>query len=130
MVRHGKGIGCIMTLLTRELKQTCVYWPKGSVPFGEFGTPTRGALSEINCRWEDKAEEFVDAKGTQFVSRAIVYVGQDVEVGGLLYLGTSAEVAASGFPANPRESASVFEIRVFEKLPNFKATRFLRKAIL
>lgn len=119
-----------MFLLARELKQTAVYWPKASVPFGKFGVPTRGTSVEIRCRWEDKAEEFVDPEGTRFVSRAIVYIGLDVEVGGLLFLGTAVEVDASGFPANPRESASVFEIKVFEKNPDFKGTAFLRKAIL
>lgn len=117
-----------MRLEIRELKQTAVYWaPSGP---DEYGRPSLAAAVEIDCRWEDTAEEFVDPQGTRQISSAKVFVGQDLEVGGLLMLGEIEVAEDSSFPANPKNSADVHEVRLFSKNPSLRATRFLRFALL
>jgi len=119
-----------MSLITRMLQQTAVYWPPGAVKFDSYGNPIVDDPEEIACRWEDRAEEFVDMGGTVRISRSVVYVGQDVEVGGLLMLGEVLDASAPGFPDDPRESANTFEIRDVGKLPNLRVTEYLRTVML
>ena len=57
------------------------------------------------------------------MSKAFVFVGQDLDSEGWLFLGTSSE-------ANPKDVDGALEIRQFIKTPNLKATDFERKAIL
>jgi len=110
-----------MSILTRMLRQTAVYWaPSGSDAYGRttFADPV-----ELSCRWEDTAEEFIDAQGERQVSKAKVYVGEDIEPGGYIMLGDLDDVDED---ANPREVSDAWAIRSFAKTPNLKATAFLR----
>lgn len=123
-----------MSIITKVLKQTCVYWAltpeEGTdVSYDDYGQPivTASDPVEISCRWEDKNEEFISANGTKMVSRAVVYVGQDVAVGGILMLGTKDNITDS---VTIKNNAGAYEIKAFSKLPNFKATEFLRTAYL
>ena len=121
-----------MSIITRMLKQTAVYWPlaganSGGDDFDNYGQPQVTTPVEVACRWEDKTEEFLDAQGHQQLSRAVVYVDADLDVGGILMLGDLDDITN---PDNIKENEGAWEIRRFEKTPNFKATEFLRKAIL
>lgn len=122
-----------MGIITRMLKQNAVYWPPESSEsagddFDNYGQP-QVSLSpvQITCRWEDVTEEFIDITGTRQLSRAKVYVSQDVEVGGILMLGVLADIVDA---TNIKENSNAWEIRRFEKLPNLKATEYLRTAVL
>jgi len=42
---------------------------------------------EIVGRWEERQEIFIDANGREQLSNAVVYLAQDVDVNGYLYLG-------------------------------------------
>ncbi|GAG43360.1 unnamed protein product, partial [marine sediment metagenome] len=107
-----------MSLITRMLKQTCVYWPLESVEsavaddFDNYGQPQVSTPSEISCRWEDVSEEFIDAQGTRQISRAKVYVDQDVDVGGILMLGELADITDE---ENIKENDGAYEIKRFDK---------------
>lgn len=116
-----------MRLLTKMLKQKAVYWKLSSLEFDDFGQPIPTTPVEIDCRWEDVGEEFLDSNGTIQLSRARVYVDRDVEVGGVLMLG---ELDSSVDEDNPKENENAWEIRRFEKLPTLKATQFLRTVFL
>jgi len=109
------------------LKQTCVYWAPNDVPFDDYGQPQYANAVELKCRWEDVAEEFIGPRGTTEMSRSIVYVESDVEPGGVLLLG---EIESSTDQITPKNNAGAWEIRKFDKLPNLKATEFLRTAYL
>jgi len=114
------------------LKQTAVWWPLGSeesggVDFDDYGQPTASTPVEIKCRWEDKAEEFIDAKNARCFSKSVVYVDRDVVVSGYLMLGELSDVTDE---ANPRNNIGAFEIKGFSKIPNLRATEFLRTAFL
>ena len=121
-----------MGIIARMRKQTAVYWPlassdSGGDDFDDYGQPVVTDPIEISCRWEDVAEEFIDAKGTRQVSKSTVYVDQDVDVGGILMLGTEDDITDS---TNIKENEGAWEIRRFDKLPNLRATEFLRTAWL
>lgn len=114
-----------MPLLTRILKQTAVYWaPSG---FGPDGQPTYDTPIEIKCRWEDTHEVFVDSQGNDVVSNSMVYVGQDLKVQGQLWLGDMDHLTSQ---TDPTENEGAYAIRKFEKIPDLRAKRFLRIAML
>jgi hypothetical protein len=107
--------------LIKSLLQTATYWAS---PIADgYGGYTFTTPVTIDCRWLLKQELFIDAKGKEKVSAAVVLLGQDVSLGGYLYLGTSTE-------SNPKDVDSSFEIRGFAKIPDIKGTSFLRKAWL
>lgn len=110
-----------MGILTKMRKQTATYWSP-STPDG-FGGKTYGTATALTVRWEDKIELFIDKDGREAQSSAQVFVGSDVAVEGYLYLGASSA-------ADPRTVAGSREIRAFEKIPNLKASEFLRRAFL
>lgn len=114
-----------MGIITRMLKQTAVYW----APLGvdEFGQPTWDTPVEVAVRWEDRAEEFLNQEGDRQMSRSVVYVGQDVEVNGVLLLG---ELTSSVDQDDPKSNTGAWEIRRFEKLPNLRVTEYLRTVFL
>ncbi len=114
-----------MGIITRMRKQTAVYWPFLSVD--QFGKKAVGSPVEISCRWEDKSEEFLDSKGERQMSNAIVYVDRDMAVGGILMLGTTGDITDA---VNIKENAGAWEIRRFDKLPNIRASEFLRTVYL
>ena len=72
------------------LKQTAVYWPFESVD--GFGIKVVGSPIEIKVRWEDRNEEFLDSQSETQMSNAVVCVDRDVTLGGILMLGTIADI--------------------------------------
>jgi hypothetical protein len=121
-----------MGIITKMKKQTAVYWPSETSEsagdaFDDYGKPVVADPIEIDCRWEDVSEEFSDATGTRQISRAKVYVDRDVDVGGILMLGELTDITDE---VNIKENDGAFEIRRFDKLPNLKATEYLRTAFL
>lgn len=121
-----------MSIITRMLKQTCVYWEpasadSGGSDFDDYGQPVVTDPVELNCRWEDINEEFVGANGTRQLSKSKVYVESDVVVGGILMLGEIDDITDE---SNIKENEGAWEIKRFDKLPNLKNTEFLRTAWL
>ena len=121
-----------MSIITRMRKQTCVYWAlksneSGGLDYDDYGQPQYTSLVELTVRWDDTTEEFVDAEGTRQAGRALVYPGQDVDVGGMLMLGVTADATS---PTDPKANDGAWEIRRFDKIPNLRATEFLRIAYL
>lgn len=122
-----------MSIITRMRKQTCVYWALASSDsagedFDDYGQPQWSEPVEISCRWEDVSEEFVDAKGDKQASRSIVYVDRNMRVGEVLMLGVSTDVVDGDNVLE--KNADAWEIRKFDKIPNLKASEFLRMAFL
>ncbi len=118
-----------MSIITKMLKMDAVYWPFVSVD--QFGKKVVGSPLYIKVRWEDISEEFLDAMGERQMSNAVIFVDRDVTVGGILMLGTAADVAASGFDSvGIKENEGAWEIRRFDKFPNLKVTEYVRLAYL
>ncbi len=116
-----------MSIITKVLKQTAVWWSQGSAAPDEYGQPVVAAPIEIKVRWEDAAEEFIDKDGTKQLTRAVVMVDRDVSVGDVLMLGTLGGVTDFGRAKN---NAGAWEVRAFDKLPNLRVSEYLRTAKL
>ncbi len=113
--------------LSKKLNQTAVYWAN-PVNDGQGGRTFDDPV-ELSVRWEQRQELFIDGFGQEVRSTAVVYLLQDVVLGGFLYLGTLNDVS-SAEEADPMNLSNAFAIRNFESIPNVKATAFLRKVWL
>ena len=100
--------------------QQITYW--AATPDG-FGGNTFSDPQVIKGRWEDSVEETVDSAGNKIISRAIVYLATDIEVGGYLFLGNSTA-------NDPTLIANTFPARRFDKIPDVRSASYLRKAVL
>lgn len=110
-----------MGWISKNYLQDATYW--GNPISDAYGSITFDSPISISVRWEEKAELFTDQSGNKILSNAIVFVSQDLSVGGYLYLGTSSELS----PSSVKES---FRIRGFSKIPTVKGTDYLRIAYL
>jgi len=113
--------------LTRNLNQTVVYWAS-PVPDG-YGGKTFDDPVEIDARWEDRQELFIDAHGNEVHSHAVVIIDQDVDMGGYLYLGDLDDLSSEE-ESDPQTVSGAREIRSFQKVPNIRATAYRRTAWL
>jgi hypothetical protein len=111
---------------TRNLKQDVVYW--GNPVNDGYGGRTFADPVEMKVRWEDKHELFIDSSGQQKTSQAVVFVGEDVVVGGYLMLGTLSDLSSAD--ESPLEIAGAYEIKAFSKIPDLKGESFVRNAWL
>lgn len=113
-----------MGVITTMRRGKAIWWSKTGR--GVSGDPTFAAPVEISCRWEDVQERFIDLVGAEVVSSALVYVDRDMKAGDFLQRGE----LESGTPANPTDSSEAWEMRDWNKLPNFKETEYLRSTHL
>lgn len=105
----------------RNLKQTVTYWaPQGTDRFGKraFASP-----ATLQARWEDTAELFINQQGQQDVSRSRVITADETELGGYLYLGTSADT-------DPTMVDGAFEIRSVRTQPDLRSLDQIYSAVL
>jgi len=116
-------------------KQTAVYW--GSPQDDGYGTFTYADPVEIKCRWEEKREVISmigdDRKSREIVSKAQVWVLQDVDEEGYLYLGTldSTDALTSAEEENPADIDGAYKIQLLEKTPELRGSdKFIRKVYL
>ena len=114
--------------LERKCKQDAVYWAN-PVPDGTGGH-TYDTPEDIKVRWEDRQELFIDADGRERMSNAVVFYTLDFNLGGYLYLGTSADFDSSEDLSNPEVLDNCFKIMKTAKIPNIRGTQFWRKAWL
>jgi hypothetical protein len=123
----------ITSFLTRTCTQVAVYW--GSPVNDGYGGKTFATPIEIFCRWEDRNEVFVASNGDEAVSKSVVYILQDLDQEGYLYLGTLDELydsaESSGITLAPSEIEGAQIIKRFDKQPALGSiTEFLRKVYL
>lgn len=116
-----------MSWITKRHNQTAVYW--GSPVPGEAGNTTFDLPVEIDVRWEDKSELFIDVEGQETRSQAVVYVGQDVDIGGWLYLGDEDDLDSSH--DDPTIIIGARPVKMFRPIPRLiNSTDFERKVFL
>ena len=121
-----------MGLITSMLRQTAVWWPLASsesagIEVDQYGHPVYASPIEVDCRWEDRIEQFTDGRDILRMSQAIVYVDRDMEIGGVLMLGTEDDITDE---SDPLRNEGAYEIQRFDKMPDFKCRRFLRNCYL
>lgn len=113
-----------MSIINRMRKQKAVWWE--AMGSNQFGVPGFAQPVEVDCRWEDTIEEFLDAEGNRQLSRSIVYVDRVMRVTDRLFLGTIEDLDSG--VTTPPENA--FAIRKFDRLPNLRNTQTLLTAYL
>ena len=128
----------IADFIASKCVQTAVYW--GNPRNDGYNHFTFDEPVEISCRWEDKEQVLTENDGTKYLSRAIVFLTQDVDVEGRLWLGTLAQLEnlysdslgdSSGVVYNPEDIENVCIVKRFEKTPGLGSTTdFLHKAFL
>jgi len=114
-----------MSVITKVLKQKCVYWAPDAVDV--FGQPTYSVAVELDCRWDDVQQQIIKNDGTMVISKAEVMLSADVAVGGVLMFGLLESIM---YLNEPTRNNGAFEILKFDKNPNFKCTEFVRTAYL
>jgi len=112
-----------MRIIKKVLRQTAVYWAPPTQD--ENGEMTYGSPVEIKCRWEDIVTNFIDTKGDEQTSSAVVMVDRDINTKGVLWLGLLTDAQPQPF-----DNPGAYEIKKFDKLPDFKAKDFVRTAYL
>lgn len=96
------------------------YWG-APVPDGEGGQ-TFTAPVALKGRWEDRNDEFTTPTGERAVSRATVFLQNDVVTGGYLMKGTSVNTVPTAEP-------NAQEIRAFIKVPAIRHNWYERRAL-
>lgn len=120
----------IETFIAKISVQTAVYWA-GPTPNGYGGfTFESSSPREINVRWENITELITAADGERYATKAKIFVNEDVDVNGFLFLGTLDDLD-SGEEEDPREVRNAFPIRRFDKTPMIRKTdEFVRMAYI
>lgn len=75
--------------------QDAVYWAN-PVDDGHGGYTWDDPV-DIKCRWDDDAKVFTDNQGNELVSMAVVAVLQDLNINGMLCLGTIDSLVEAGY---------------------------------
>jgi len=112
-----------MSIIVRMRKQHAVWWKR--LTADRFGNFSFDGPVEISCRWDDTNENFIDARGEELTSHALVYVDRPMSPGDRLMIGE----LDTNTPTNPLD-ADTHDIKRMDTNPNFKATEFLRVAYL
>lgn len=108
--------------------QTAVYW--GSPEPDGFGGYSYGDPVEIACRWDGKVQRITNDKGEEVVSKAEVLVTEDLDMGGMLFLGSLNDLDSDQMDA-PENVDGAYKIELFTKNPLFRSTsEFVRVAYL
>lgn len=119
------------------LNQRAVYWP--TLGINDEGQREYDEPVEIVCRWEMIAESFLDrGTGNMAQSRSKVFSDRDLTELGVLWLPPDSGVGLDEGQAlfqltnedEPFSNAGAFEIRRFDKMPNFDGDEFVRIAYL
>jgi len=82
-----------MNIRIRQLNQYATLFERTGV--NGYGEPSYSAGTTIRCRWQDVAENLIDSQGQEFVSRAVIYLGQQAKEGDRIAYGASASFADS-----------------------------------
>ena len=126
----------IQSVINRLCIRKAVYW--GNPQQGGSGDFTYDAPVEIDCRWENRNQLLIEDKGDQLGARGIIYLTQDVDERGMIYLGTLDSLydliefdSSAGALDDPQEVPGALMIKQFSKIPALHSTtEFIRKAYL
>lgn len=112
---------------THNLRQDAVYWAPNAT--GAYGTKTFVSGVAVNVKWFERNDVYRKPTGEESVSNAIVHVGQDMSIGGYLYLGTLASLTPAQ-KANPLVVTNAKRIEGFEKTPQVSGGNYVRRVFL
>jgi len=130
----------ISKFIEKVCVQTAVYW--GDPTPDGYGGKTYSDPVEIPCRWDDTLEVIKDERGEEIICKAKVLVTQDLEEGGMLYLGTledlvivvggnvvmgglgTGNIVLAGLSkmSHPEDVEDAYEIIIVKKIPMIRST--------
>ena len=114
--------------IQRVCTQTAVYW--GNPVKDGYGKYTSfDAAKEIDCRWVEKSELYMDNQGVERVCYAVVLVQEDMVEEGYLFLGTLNDLDSDQV-LDPTLKDKAFLIKKFHKVPDLKGQDYVRKVYL
>lgn len=121
----------IESLISRNLKQTAVYW--GSPNNDGYGQNTFSTAVEVSCRWEksyDKQKNIRKNKnGKEFIPNARIFIEQDMDEEGYIFLGELSDLDSDH--TDPVKIEGAWEIMKFEKIPELnRSNKFQRIAYI
>lgn len=99
----------------------------------QFGKPVLAAPIELTCRWEDTIEEVLSVDGEKTLTKAKVFVGQDVANRGVMIKG---ELGTITDQINPYNNVDTFgtplahRIIRYTSTPDIKYRKIVRIAYL
>jgi hypothetical protein len=121
--------------------QTCVYWRPVTMGTGRYGQRTYAEPLQMNCRWTDKQQEYLNAAGSRTISNAKVIADiatavnvagepveiEGLEIGGVLWQGLLAAVPE---PSDPLRNPKAYPIGAAGRIPTFDNEEVLHTAML
>lgn len=110
-----------MDFLSFGLNQTCTYWAVTGVD--GFNKPVFASPVQIKCRWEERTEKVINDEGEEYLSRARIFLKDDIVPGDYLFLGTHAGT-------DPRLIRDAFRVMAWRRIPSLDGLSFERKAYL
>jgi hypothetical protein len=118
----------ILKFVSSVCVQTAVYW--GNPQPDGFGGITYDDPVEIKCRWDGKVQLVRNDNGEEVVSEATVLVTRDLDVNGMLYLGTLNDID-SGDQGSPEQVIGTRTIISKQTTPLFQSsTEFVREVFV
>lgn len=110
--------------MKEKLNQEATYW--GTPVMDGYGSRTFADPIPVKCRWEDRTGLTIQKNGEDINSRAVVYLDQNVELGGYLALG---DYYTTPIP-DPQDIATAYMVQDFKAITSVDGKTLLRKAIL
>jgi len=108
---------------------TAVYW--GSPQNDGFGEMTYATPVEVSCFWIDEQETLKNDDGTEWVTKAKVFVLQDMDEQGVLYLGALSGLSVTEKSTPLANLQKAREIKRFLKTPSlYDESTYVMKVIL
>jgi hypothetical protein len=109
--------------------QKAVYW--GNPRNDGFGKMQYDDPRQVNCFWMDEQETLTDDEGKEWVTNAKVFVLEDMDEQGVLWLGTLCECSDDEKEDPLKELQKAREIKRFIKTPSlYDEDTYVRKVIL
>jgi len=104
-----------------KFPQIATYWDPASV--NEFNEKVFAASIEISVRWEERTKETITPEGEVVTFGSVVFMAEDLERNGYLFLGSSPET-------DPLILTNAHRILRISKIPSLKGFRFIRRVWL
>ena len=108
----------------RAMNQKAIWW--ASDDHDEFGKPSYATPVEIDCRWEDEREEFINANGDQIISNSKLIVDRDMNEKDRLKLGELDSTVDN----DPYVETGTWEVLRFAAHPDTKGVKYTREVWL
>lgn len=99
---------------SRHYRQLLTYWAPTGGDDG-YGVPVLAAPVVFKGHWSDKSETFLNAKGEQIVSRAIIHYPSDMTIIADGYLAQGIQTAS-----DPRSVPGAIIIRMTSSIPDLR----------